>query len=294
MNLINKYSFLIALAFVAVISACTKEYASISEEDETNIQAYISANNLSMQKFDTTGAYYSVVSEGKGPDLDYTQQIPLIFTVKSLDGKYTSQDTFINHYAGRFGYYTPNVLRETIMANLKKEGGTIRVLVPSRKAYGRNGSGPIPGNASLDYTVKVLERGKLAEYEDAVIQNYLSKNSLSGFTKSADNIWYKITEPGTGTKIIGLDSTLTFNYTGRLLNGTVFETNEGVSTILSGYIPSWQKAIPLIKEGGSIRFIAPSSFSYGLAGSQASSVGQISIPAFAPLDFDVKVTKIGP
>jgi len=294
MNLINRYSFLIALAFVAVISACTKEYASISEEDEINIQAYISANNLSMQKFDTTGAYYSVISEGKGPDLDYTQQIPLIFTVKSLDGKYTSQDTFVNHYAGRFGYYTPNVLRETIMANLKKEGGTIRVIVPSRKAYGRNGSGPIPGNASLDYTVKVLEKAKLAEYEDAVIQNYLSKNSLSGFTKSADNIWYKITEPGTGTKIIGLDSTLTFNYTGRLLNGTVFETNEGVSTILSGYIPSWQKAVPLIKEGGSIRFIAPSSFSYGLAGSQASSVGQISIPAFAPLDFDVKVTKVGP
>lgn len=293
MNLINRYSFLIALAFVAVISACTKEYASISEEDEKNIQAYISANNLSMQKFDTTGAYYSVVSEGKGPDLDYTQQIPLIYTVKSLDGRYTSQDTFINHYAGRFGYYTPNVLRETIMANLKKEGGTIRVLVPSRKAYGRNGSGPIPGNASLDYTVKVLEKAKLAEYEDAVIQNYLSKNSLTGFTKSDDNIWYKITEPGSGSKIIGLDSTLTFNYTGKLLNGTVFETNEGVSTILSSYIPSWQKTVPLIKEGGSIRFIAPSSFSYGLAGSQAGSVGQISIPAFAPLDFDVKVTKVG-
>ena len=102
MNLINRYSFLIALAFVAVISACTKEYASISEEDDTNIQAYISANNLSMQKFDTTGAYYSVVSEGKGPDLDYTQQILLIFTVKSLDGKYTSQDTFANHHAGLF------------------------------------------------------------------------------------------------------------------------------------------------------------------------------------------------
>jgi FKBP-type peptidyl-prolyl cis-trans isomerase len=167
------------------------------------------------------------------------------------------------------------------------------VLVPSRKAFGRNGSGQIPGNASLDYTVKVLERSKLAEYEDAVIQNYLSKNSLSGFTKSADNIWYKISEPGTGSKIIGLDSTITFNYTGRLLNGTVFETNEGVSTLLSGYIPSWHKSIPLVKEGGSIRFVAPSSFSYGLAGSPASSVGQISIPAFAPLDFDVKVTKVG-
>ncbi|PRY54413.1 FKBP-type peptidyl-prolyl cis-trans isomerase [Arcticibacter pallidicorallinus] len=293
MNLINRYSFLIALAFVAVISACTKEYASISEEDDTNIQAYISANNLSMQKFDTTGAYYSVVSEGKGPDLDYTQQLPLIYTVKSLDGKYTSQDTFVNHYAGRFGYYTPDVLRETIKANLKKEGGTIRVLVPSRKAYGRNGSGQIPGNASLDYTVKVLEKAKLAEYEDAVIQNYLSKNSLTGFSKSADNIWYKITEPGAGSKTIEPDSTITFNYTGRLLNGTVFETNEGVSTVLSGYIPSWQKAVPLIKEGGSIRFIAPSSFSYGLAGSPASSVGQVSIPAFAPLDFEVKVTKVG-
>lgn len=294
MNLLNRYSLLIALAFVAVFSACTKEYASISEEDETNIQAYLSANNLSMQKFDTTGAYYSIVSPGTGPDLDYTKQIPLIFTVKSLDGKYTSQDTFVNHYANRFGYYTPEVLREAIMANLKKEGGTIRVIVPSRKAFGRNGSGPIPGNASLDYTVKVLERAKLAQYEDAVIQNYLKANSLSGYTKSADGIWYKIAEAGTGTNAITLDSTLTFNYTGKLLNGTVFESNEGVTTVLSGYIPSWQKIIPLVKEGGSVRFIAPSSFSYGLSGSQAGGVGQISIPAFAPLDFDVKITDVKP
>jgi len=294
MNLINRYSFLLALAFVAVMSACTKEYASIAEEDDINIQAYLKANNLSMQKFDTTGAYYAVVTEGKGPALDYTQQVPLIFTVKSLDGKYTSQDTFINHYAGKFGYYSPDVLREAIMANLKKEGGTIRVIVPSRKAFGRNGSGPIPGNASLEYTVKVLERAKLGQYEDAVIQNYLSKNSLTGFTKSADGIWYKVAEPGTGTSTITLDSTLVFNYTGKLLNGTVFEKNDGASAVLAQYIPSWQKIVPLVKEGGTVRFVAPSSFSYGLLGSQASSVGQISIPAFAPLDFEVKVTEVKP
>lgn len=290
MNLINRYSFIVALAFVALVSACTKEYASIAEEDDMNIQAYLQANNLSMQKYDTTGAYYAVVTEGKGPALDYTQQILLIYTVKSLDGKYASQDTFLNHYAGKFGYYTPNVLRETIMANLKNEGGTIRVIVPSRKAFGRNGSGPIPGNASLDYTVKVLERAKLAEYEDAIIQSYLSRNSLTGFTKSEDGIWYKISEQGTGAAV-SLDSTYTINYTGRLLNGTVFESNNDVKAVIGGYIPSWQKIAPLLKVGGSVRFVSPSSFSYGLTGQQPSNVGETGIPAFAPLDFDVKITK---
>lgn len=297
MNLINRYSLLIAFAFVALFSACTKEYAHISEEDELNIQAYLSANNLSFQKFDTTGAYYSVVSPGTGPDLDYTMQIPLIFTVKSLDGKYTSQDTFINHYAGRFGYYTPNVLREAIMANLKKEGGTIRVIVPSRKAYGRNGSGPIPGNASLDYTVKVLERAKLAQYEDAVIQSYLSRNSLTGFTRTSNGLVYKIIEQGTGSSITA-DSTVTAEYTGKLLNGTVFDERTSTPATFSLYDPNlikgWKEGIPLLKEGGTIRMIIPSALGYGLAGSPSSSVGQTSIPSFAPLDFQVKINEVKP
>lgn len=295
MNLNKKYPYFIVLLFMVLTAACTKEYATISEEDEQQIQAYISTNGLIMQKYDTTGVYYSVIQEGTGPDLDYTKQIPLVYTLKSLDGSYTSQDTFINHYASFFGYFSPEVLKTTIMANLKKEGGTIRVIVPSRKAYGRNGSGKIPGNACLEYTVKVLERSKLKQYEEAVINKYLVANSLTGFTEyDTTGIYYKISEAGTGTTSIGLDSTITFNYTGRLLNGTVFETNEGTTTVLGSYIPSWQTMIPLIKEGGSIRFIAPSSYSYGIAGSAATTVGQISIPPFAPLDFDVEVTTVAP
>lgn len=294
MNLINRYSFIIALAFVALVSACTKEYASIAEEDDLNIQAYLQANNLSMQKYDTTGAYYAVVTEGKGPALDYTQQIPLIYTVKSLDGKYVSQDTFINHYADKFGYYRPNVLRETIMANLKNEGGTIRVIVPSRKAYGRNGSGPIPGNASLDYTVKVLERAKLAEYEDAVIQSYLSRNNLTGFTKTPTGLTYKIIEQGTG-RSISIDSTITAEYNGKLLNGTIFDNRSSANPAnFALYDPDlikgWKEGIPLIKEGGSIRMIIPSDLAYGLTGPSGTAT---MIPHFGLLDFEVKVSKVG-
>ncbi|EOR95117.1 FKBP-type peptidyl-prolyl cis-trans isomerase [Arcticibacter svalbardensis MN12-7] len=295
MNLNKKYPYFIVLLFIILTAACTKEYATIAEEDEQNIQAYISTNGLVMQKYDTTGVYYSVTQVGTGPDLDYTKQIPLVYSVKSLDGSYTSQDTFVNHYASYFGYFTPEVLKKTIMANLIKEGGTIRVIVPSHLAYGRNGSGPIPGNASLEYTVKVLERSKLKQYEKSVIKTYLSANGLTGFTEyDTTGIYYKISEAGTGTTPIGLDSSITFNYTGRLLNGTVFETNEAITTILGSYIPSWQTMIPLIKEGGSIRFIAPSSYSYGITGSAATTVGQVSIPPFAPLDFDVQVTTVAP
>ncbi|WP_069659181.1 FKBP-type peptidyl-prolyl cis-trans isomerase [Arcticibacter eurypsychrophilus] len=293
MNLNKKSPYFIVLLFIVLTAACTKEYATITEEDDQQIQAYISTNGLVMQKNDTTGVYYSVTQESKGPDLDYTKQIPLIYTVKSLDGSYTSQDTFVNHYASFFGYFAPEVLKKTIMAKLNKEGGTIRVIVPSNLAYGRNGSGPIPGNACLEYTVKVLERSKLKQYEESVIRTYLSANSLTGFAEyDTTGIYYKISEAGTGTTTIGLNSTIIFNYTGRLLNSTVFETNDAATAVLGAYIPSWQTMIPLIKEGGSIRFIAPSSYSYGITGSAATSVGQVSIPPFAPLDFDVKVTTV--
>ena len=269
---------------LVVMVGCEKEYESIQVEDERNIQEYISRNGLNMQQYDTTGIYYSITKTPTGPPLDYTEQLPLIYTVKTLDGSFSREDTIANHYGGYFGYYSPAALREVVMANLKNQGGSIRIIVPSRKAYGRNGNTSlgIPGNASLDYTVTVLDKSKLKEYEDAMIRNFISREGLTGFTKTEDNIYYKISAPGTG-ETIHADSVLTINYTGRLLNGTEFETREGGLLGLSQAIQGWQKIIPLIKVGGSVRFILPSQFGYGLEGSN-------TIPGFSPLDFDVTVT----
>lgn len=286
------FQLIVFLLLLITAVGCKKEYESIEALDERNIQEYIQKNGLNMQQYDTTGIYYQVVKPGTGDAIDYTLQLPVIYTVKSLDGAYSSLDTIVNHYGNYFGYFSPDYLRTVIKTALMNQGGSIRIILPSRKAYGRNGNRTlgIPGNASLDFTVSVLEQRKLPEYEDQMIRKYLGSDA-AGYTKSEDGIYYKITNAGTGSQIT-LDSTLTLNYTGKLLNGNTFESVDGASVILSNFIPAWQKAVPLIKEGGSIRFVFPSPLAYGMTGSTASYTGQSSIPAFSPLDFEVTVTDV--
>jgi FKBP-type peptidyl-prolyl cis-trans isomerase len=51
-------------------------------------------------------------------------------------------------------------------------------------------------------------------------------------------------------------------------------------------VKGWREGIPLIKQGGSIRLIIPSTLGYGLDGSSPS------VPAFSALDFEITVTDV--
>lgn len=284
-----KYAFPGFLLLTILIS-CQKEYETIDVIDDRNVREYILQNKLNAQEYQGTGIYYQVVTPGTGPEVQYSDRVPAIITMRSLDGKYVSVDTFnvaSRHY-NFLGYYHPEGIRVGVKEVLKKSNGTIRVLIPSRLAFGRNGSGSIPGNASMDVTVRVLDISKLAEYEDFTIRKYLESNSLTGFTKTSTGLYYKIGQPGTGSPIT-TDSTIVANYTGKLLNGAIFDraiAGSEATFTLNSLVNGWRQALPLIKQGGSIRLIVPSSLGYGLDGSPPS------VPAFSALDFDITVTDV--
>jgi FKBP-type peptidyl-prolyl cis-trans isomerase FkpA len=299
----SKFTLVIVLAAM-IFSACDKEYAGINEIDETNIQSYIKANNLSMIKHtfnDTSSFYYQIVIQGKGAAVKYSDIVPLVFTIRTLDGSFNSTDTFavsqrygaqkqfLGYLERQRGY--PDPLRIGVVELLKNRGGKIRLIIPSKLAYGRNGAGSIPGNASLDYTVSVLNEPGIPVYDDISIQKYLQANSLTGFTKTTSGIYYKIGTPGTGSPIT-IDSTLTIESTGKFLNGFTFQTNTPFSTKLSSLIKGWQEVVPLLKEGGVIRVIIPSTKAYGLYGKLDDYDGSVSIPPVSCLDFDIKVTEV--
>jgi FKBP-type peptidyl-prolyl cis-trans isomerase FkpA len=101
------------------------------------------------------------------------------------------------------------------------------------------------------------------------------------------NIFYQIIEPGSGAELNNL-STITVNYKGRLLDGSVFDdtTTKGpVTFALNGAISGWQIGIPLIRKGGKIRLLIPSFYGYG---NQARE----RIPASSVLDFDVELVDV--
>lgn len=287
MKLQDTYLFAFFMLLLT-LTACTKTYPSIEEVDTESVDTYIQSNNLNVQQYNQTGIYYQVIDEGNGDPLDYSQKIPLVYTVKTLDGSFTSVDTFINRYADFFGYFRPDSLREVMMSSGLKQGGSLRVILPSRFAFGQKGSGGIPGNSSVDYTIRAIPTDGLADYEDALINTYMNANNLTGFTKTSSGLYYKIITPGTGTVEITDNSILTLKYTGKLFNGTIFDqTADGAtaSLLLGNLIQGWREALPMIKSGGHIQLLIPSELGYKL-------VGGGKIPPFATLYFDVEVTDV--
>ena len=232
-----KYT-LISLLLISVLAGCDKEYSTIEELDTENVEAYIKQNSLVMTDYNNTGIKYQVNDEGDGNPLDFSKPVAAIFNIRSLDGKFIAADTLAvyNRYYGLLGYLQPTgagfadreLVPSLVKSVLVNEGGTLRFIIPSKLAYGRNDVTSIPGyseievpgNSSLDITVKLLKSDRLEQYADETIQQYMQKNSLSGFTKTTSGIYYKIAQVGTGSPIT-VDSTITVEYTRRLLDGKV-------------------------------------------------------------------------
>lgn len=105
-------------------------------------------------------------------------------------------------------------------------------------------------------------------------------------TATADNrgFYYTIQSPGSGTKPTICDN-VTVNYTGKLINGTTFDSGRSVSFGLNQLILGWQEGIPLIAPGGSITLYLPPTLAYG---SQAQS----GIPANSILVFQIDLIKV--
>jgi len=323
------------------MASCRKDklQLTIKQYDQQQIQNYIAAHGLtSMQRDttggDTTGMYYQILNPGTQSingvpvtPLDYPDEIAFVYTERTFDGTYILPDTIANHYYDYVGHiyadHYPLGLQTAIHNLLKYPDASIRVLIPSHLAYGRNGSGSgssqvannrIAGNECLDVYVHAVNNFQV--YDDMVIQNYLKANSLTGYTavKTAapvpqnplvywvgknstpqipDSVfyYYKILTPATASDPITANSTATVTYSLSLFNGTVADNyniagGEGlaVSTLVPGVTQSLQN---FAMAGTKISIILPSTLGYGLP---AQSV----TPAFSCLRFTFVVISVTP
>jgi FKBP-type peptidyl-prolyl cis-trans isomerase FkpA len=120
--------------------------------------------------------------------------------------------------------------------------------------------------------------------EEPQITAYASANSIMA-TKHSSGMYYEILDPGTGA-VPTANSTVTATYTGKLLNGYTFDSGTA-SFPLSGVIEGWQMGIPLIKKGGKIKLIIPSSYAYGCNGRPSGG-----IPSNSVLFFDISLVDV--
>lgn len=101
-----------------------------------------------------------------------------------------------------------------------------------------------------------------AATDDAAIQAYIKTNNITDAVKDPSGLYYEIITAGTGT-YPNANSVVTVNSTGKLLNGTVFDTETSLSTSLTGVIKGWQIGLTHINTGGRILLMVPSALGYG-------------------------------
>ena len=165
--------------------------------------------------------------------------------------------------------------------------------------------GNLTDSALFDQVNKfyLAEIESLKKSEEGKISSYVEKNKLSP-KKTASGLQYVIKEEGTGANPV-VGDTVVINYTGSLTNGKVFDTsNPEVAEKNNIFIPmkpyealrvrvghtpviaGWTEGLQLLKKGGKATLIIPSALGYGER--QQSN----TIPAYAPLVFDVEVVDI--
>jgi len=276
------------VGLMLLFNSCKKEYESIQSIDDAKIQAYIKQKNLTMKK-DPSGFYYQVVEQGTGAPLLNKDSVFYNLAVKSLTGAsyyntaaYATEGTYL-------GYLAPEAYRIALTG--VNRGGKVKVILPSYLAYGKNGNAQVPSNEVILSDLVVSPLGKQWEIDDKSISEYLTKNNIAAVKNSA-RVYVIIDFPGTGTAINSQTSTITVNYTGKLLNGTVFDQNNGLSSRLDGLIMGWRKTLVGLNQGTKLRFYIPSDLAYGTAGSRNSVTGEYTVPPNSPLAFEIEITAV--
>lgn len=120
-------------------------------------------------------------------------------------------------------------------------------------------------------------------------REFLDKNGKREEVKiTPSGLQYEVIEEGDGATPKATDR-VTVHYTGRLIDGTVFDSSEergepatfGVNQV----IPGWVEALQMMKEGAKWRLFIPSNLAYGSQG----------VPGIGPdqtLIFDVTLLKV--
>jgi len=109
-------------------------------------------------------------------------------------------------------------------------------------------------------------------------------------TTTASGLKYQVLKHGTGTVSPKATDTVTVNYEGKLLDGTVFDSSiargQPASFPLNAVIPGWTEGLQLMKVGDKFKFEIPANLAYG-----ANSPSP-TIPPNSTLVFEVELLGI--
>lgn len=128
-----------------------------------------------------------------------------------------------------------------------------------------------------------------ADDNERLGREYLEQNkNTEGVKVTASGLQYLVVKEGTGAQP-GPNDVVTVHYTGKLIDGTVFDSSEErgepATFAVGQVIPGWVEGLQLMKEGAAYRLFIPSNLAYGPHGTGP-------IQPNSTLIFDVQLIKV--
>jgi FKBP-type peptidyl-prolyl cis-trans isomerase len=230
--------------------------------------------------------------------------IPVRVPLDTLKIKGAEQEAFALLQPGDSGVFRFNAdtlymrnARQLAPANMKKKGNFILLHIKADKLQTMQEA---QATAQADQArMQAEQQKKMMAYatdqlkkDDAVLQEYMKKNNLTGMKKTASGLYYQITKAGTGPSAKS-GQTVSVNYLGTTLNGKEFDSSAkhggkpfdfplGQGQV----IPGWDEGIALLNKGSKAILLIPSTLAYGQRGAGAD------IPADSPLRFEVELVEV--
>lgn len=272
------------------------------------------------QQFQKTslGTEYTIISHGTGDKIKLDDVITFNLTQK------TDKDSVLaSSYQQGKPFYTKvqaqGPLMDVFQQLTVKDSALVRVPVDTMYKGHEDALPPFLKKGSYVYFAIKIEKvqslqqamaeqqamlDKMKNDEAAQAAKFIADNKIN-FVSLPSGLKYLVTQPSVKRKVMPGDSVYV-NYTGALLNGTVFDSSvadvakkagldqpgrpyEPIAVVIGEHsvIPGWEEGLQQLHEGEKARFLIPSALGYGQQGSPNGV-----IPPYATLLFDIEVVKV--
>jgi FKBP-type peptidyl-prolyl cis-trans isomerase len=144
---------------------------------------------------------------------------------------------------------------------------------------------------------------KYEKEEESKIRNYLATNFDKNFELKPSGLYYLETQAGTGI-LPATHDTVYLKYSGKFLDGTIFDSNVSLSTYLifvvgeGTVISGLDQGVTFMHEGGKATLLIPSELAFSSTGSDYAydpNYGYYQvIPGYTPLLFELELVHVSP
>jgi len=249
-----------------------------------------------------TGLYYKFYVENSTNHIPVKDEIVYMSMSIKTENDSLVQDSKQITTAMQFPKFKGDVFDALSMMH---EGDSAVFIINAKQYYNIYNYGQVPNFVKNDKTmlwfaIKVDSAVSYQEYQTAIenqrkkqeqkaIADYIEKNNIKVTHHLPSGLYYIETKAGRGN-FPQIGQACTVVYTGKLLDGTVFDSSVGreppfaFQLGLRQVIQGWDEGIALMKKTGKAILIIPSHLAYGERGA-----GGGSIPPYSPLVFEVEL-----